>query len=151
MIGKKLTRVSLVLGVCCMVLVAFASCSLTPNSQEMVISNESDYTIYSVDINQYGVGTKGSLSNVLSEGESIAPGSEKSFYLAPYSEEVRLSIDADPATAKIMAEDSVTYPFSSCYFTFEFENSWFNEKVVATFDGSAITVSGCNAVQSDVD
>jgi hypothetical protein len=120
----------------------------------MVISNESDYTIYAVYINQYGVGTKATFGdNVLSEGESIAPGSEKSFYLAPYSQEVRLSIDADPGTAKIMEEeeDPVTYPFSSCYFTFEFENSWFNEKVVATFDGSDITVSGCNAVQSDVD
>jgi hypothetical protein len=148
MTGKNVMRGILAIGLLCTALVAFSSCSLVPSSQVLVVSNASDYTIYAVYINQYGVGTKATFGdNVLSEGESIAPGAEKSFYLAPYSQEVGLIVDTDSENARIVLDS----PSGYCYFTFEYQNSLFNESVVATFDGSVITVSGSSAVFYNID
>ncbi|AEV30470.1 hypothetical protein SpiGrapes_2712 [Sphaerochaeta pleomorpha str. Grapes] len=127
--------------VLCVAMIVFSSCDLAPRSQELVISNGSDYPIDEVYINQYGVGTKIALGgNALSDGETIAVGEEESFYLAPYSREIRLQVVNTHLDSE---NDSDQY--ASIYFVFEYKKGFENEKIQAVFDGTKITVSGSGA------
>ena len=121
--------------VLCVAMILVSSCELAPRSQELVVSNESDYPIDTVYIYHTGVGSKGFVGgvNALVDGETIAVGEEKSFYLAPYTEETKLGI---PKTND--DQFSIT-------FVFTYKKGAENEKIRAVFDGTDITVSGSNA------
>jgi hypothetical protein len=115
-------------------MILVSSCELAPRSQELVISNGSGYPIDTVYIYHTGVGSKGFAGvNALVDGETIAAGGEKSFYLAPYTEYTRLEI------LNTNSGDDVIE------FTFTYKKGAENEKIRAVFDGTDITVSGSNA------
>ena len=120
--------------VLCVAMILVSSCELAPRSQELVISNGSNYPIDQVYINLSGVGAKGFAGiNALVDGETIAVGDEKSFYLAPYTESTELII-------RNTNSDSDTIGF-----VFEYKQGAENEKIQAVFDGTDITVSGSDA------
>ena len=133
----------LALMVLCVAMIVLSSCDLAPRSQMLLISNGSDYAIDVVYIEQSGVSSKIALDppppadpvvpNILDDGETIAVGAEKSFYLAPYADSVQLTV------SNTNSEDDVIT------FEFNYIKGFWNQKIKAVFDGTDITVSGSGA------
>ncbi len=131
---KRIVGVLLVL-MCSVVLVSMlSSCDFSPRSKALVVVNDSTAAIDYVSIMQYVYGTKGSSPNALSGGETIAAGSKKTFYIAPYTKDfVYLEIHDD------------TLGSENKSFIYDYKVNGINTKIIATYDGTDITLSGSNA------
>ena len=123
----------------CLVLAMFTGCETNPDSKALVVVNESDYAVDYITIREYVSGTKAvdPGSNALAEDETIAPGGQKTFYIAPYSRQVSLYIESDTE-------------YASMYFTFDYKVEGRNEPIEARYDGSTIVLSGSNAEEMPV-
>ncbi len=131
---KNIVGVLLVL-MCSVVLVSMlSSCDFSPRSKALVIVNDSTAAIDHVSIRQYISGSKMSDPNALAEGETIAAGSKKTFYIAPYTKDsVYLEIDDDALGS------------ANKSFIYDYRVNGINTKIIATYDGTDITLSGSNA------
>ena len=133
--------------VLCVAMILLSSCDLAPRSQELVISNGSGYAIDVVYIEQSGVSStvaadpsdssdssdSSVVLNILDDGETIAVGEEKSFFLAPYADSVRLTVSNTNSE-----EDDITFEYN-------YIKGFWNQKIKSVFDGTDITVSGSGA------
>jgi len=113
-----------------------AGCELSPLSKPLVVVNDSGADITTVQISEYVVSPRYSLPNALLDGEVIAPGASKTFYLAPYS-------SSEPGGAVSLSIGGVDVEFS---FDFIVDNH--NPSIMATCDGVEITLSGSNVTLS---
>jgi len=131
---KRISGVMLVL-VCSIMLVSvFSSCDLATRSKALVVVNDSANAIEQVSIMQYVSESRGASPNALADGETIAAGANKTFYIAPYAKDsVSLTIEDDGAGNK--SED----------FTYDYLVRNRNREITATYDGTSITFSGSNS------
>ena len=114
-----------------------AGCELSPLSKPLVVENDSDANITAVYIREYVVSPRVPVANALLNGEVIAPGASKTFYLAPYS-------STDSSGLVSMSINGV----ASVDFSFDFIIDNHNPRIVATYDGVGITLSGSNVIPS---
>ncbi len=108
-------------------------CELSPLSKPLVVVNDSDADITAVYINEYVVSPRRTWPNALLDGEVIAPGASKTFYLAPYS-----STYPDGLVSLNINE------IAGVDFSFDFIIDNHNPRILATYDGVGITLSGSN-------
>ncbi|PKL11364.1 MAG: hypothetical protein CVV52_14175 [Spirochaetae bacterium HGW-Spirochaetae-8] len=112
-----------------------AGCELSPQSKPLIVVNESDADITEVNIIEYIAGARRIYPNALTEGDSIAPGARRTFYLAPYS---YANLNDSVGRVKLrIGEISIEFSFD-----FIVENH--NERIIATYDGSGFTLTGSN-------
>ena len=114
-----------------------AGCELSPLSKPLVVENDSSANITAVYIREYVVSPRVPVANALLNGEVIAPGASKTFYLAPYS-------STDSGGLVSMSINGV----ASVDFSFDFIINHHNERILATYDGVGITLSGSNVAPS---
>lgn len=113
-----------------------AGCDQSPQSKALIIINDSDAAIELVEIRQYIAAPRLALYfNALADGDTIAPGEEKTFYLAPYS---YAEVVHPSGWASLLIEnlDKV--------FSYDYEVNGKNEPITATYDGTTIELSGSN-------
>jgi len=113
-----------------------AGCELSPLSKPLVVVNDSDVDITVVNIQEYVVSPRKAWPNALLDGEVIAPGARKTFYLAPYS-------STGPDGLVFLSIGGVDVEFS-----FDFIVNNHNERILATYDGVGITLTGSNVAPS---
>ena len=119
----------------CLVLLVsmLSSCDFATRSKALVIVNDSANVIDYVSIRQYISGSKAVNPNALADGETIAAGSNKTFYIAPYAAgSVVLNIQDDGV-------GNVTRNF-----TYDYLVDLINKKITAVYDGTNIRLSGSN-------
>ncbi|MDY0290405.1 MAG: hypothetical protein RBR15_16385 [Sphaerochaeta sp.] len=121
---KRIFGVVCVLVCSLMLVTVLTSCEESPlESKALVVVNESASAINYVSIVQNISGAKRSLPpNALAEGETIAVGESKTFYLAPYS--------VEKATLRIR---NATDNFTMSEFTYSYLVNGENETITATF------------------
>ena len=115
-----------------------AGCELSPLSKPLVVVNESDADITWVIISEYVVSPRTPGYNALLNGEVIAPGARMTFYLAPYSSSESSGI----VSLRIGVVD--------VEFSFDFIIDHHNERILATYDGVGITLTGSNVTPLDI-
>lgn len=116
-------------------LVFLTGCEATYNAKELIVINSSsDVPITSVGVTQY-VGQKSvNFINLLENGESIAPGESKSFFIAPSS-------NVSPGTSLYIGFNSTNV---SLKFTYDYIVSGKIDEILATFNGTGLSVGGSN-------
>ena len=122
----------LLLGVCVM-FALFAGCDMNPRSKALVVINNSAAVIGTIEIREYV--TQGSrtplVNNALADGTTIPVGGRMKFYLAPYT--------YSNATYAYIGYTRLTIEGASRMFRFNYS---LDEDITATFDGSAIALTG---------
>lgn len=110
-----------------------SSCNSPIRSKALVVVNDSANAIDMVSIRQYVSGAKASSPNALATGETIAAGSNKTFFIAPYAtDSIHLNIQ-DEGVGNA-SED----------FFYDYKVNRRNREITATYDGTTITLSGSN-------
>jgi len=129
---KRIVGVVLAL-MCSVVLISMlSSCDFATRSKALVIKNNSGSAITKITISQFISASKGVNPNALVNGETIADGSSKTFYIAPYA--------ADKVSLRIEDEDG---GYTDENFTYDYYVNHRNKEITATYDGD-ITMSGSN-------
>ncbi len=105
-------------------------------AKELIVSNtSSDVTIDGVMLSQY-VGSRGRIFvDMMADGETIAPGESRSFYIAPSTSTTY------GATISIQFSDDD----DAASFTYEYKVNGRNRPVTVSYDGTDLSVSGSNA------
>ena len=111
----------------------FAGCDINPRSKALVVINNSAVAIGTIEIREFVVqGSKASpIANALADGTTIPVGGRMKFYLAPYT--------YSNVTYAYSGYTRLTVEGASKMFRF---NYCLNEDISATYDGSAITLTG---------
>ncbi|PKL10861.1 MAG: hypothetical protein CVV52_16290 [Spirochaetae bacterium HGW-Spirochaetae-8] len=121
------------------VLAMMVGCDQSPRSKALIIINDGNTAIDLVQIRQYIVAPRTVLNyNALADGDTIAPGEEKTFYLAPYSYDV---------AGKNSGWANLTIQGLQKYFSFDYLVNGRNEPITATYDGTTIVLSGSNVAE----
>ena len=118
-----------------LLLVLVMGCENAPRSKALVVVNDSDAAVDYVNIQTFVFG-RSMNPNSLPTDTEIAPGASFTFYLAPYS-----------STSTPGESVSLTVQGVSISFRYDYQVNGKNEKIVATFDGTSITVTGSGAVE----
>lgn len=112
----------------------FSSCEGPIQSKQLIVVNNSESAIDTVEIRQFVFSPKVSEYNALKD-ETIEPGAKKTFYLAPYSLDwVGLFIGSGE-------EDG-----DRIFFKYDYLVNKKNEAITATYDGTEIILNGSNFV-----
>ena len=118
-----------------------------PKSKELVVVNDSDSGIVSIGLSAYI--EEGDM-RVTSPPVIIPPGAEKSFYLPPYADAIRLGIDTESGGD------------GSIRFTYDYKVDGRNETITATYTETLVTtetdsyydgnieLEGSNATEVDI-
>ena len=121
---------------CLLALLSLLSgCEGPIQSKQLIVVNNSEFAIDTVEIRQFVFSPKTSeLRNALQE-ETIEPGAKKTFYLAPYSLDwVELIIEDENDNGDYIS------------FKYDYLVKKKNEAITATYDGTEIILSGSNFV-----
>lgn len=131
---QRRLSILVVLSICMVWGLLSSGCDLSPRSKALVIVNDSANAIDYVAIRQYVSGAKMAYPNALANGETIAAGESKRFYLAPYGDNtVYVAVDDDALGS------------ASVSFTYDYLVDGLNRSITATYSGTEISVSGSNA------
>lgn len=130
------------------VLVGCAEGYRNPKSKELVVVNASDSGIMSVYLSAY---IEGGDPRVPASPAIILPGAQESFYLPPYADAIRLSIETE------------LEGYGSIHFTYDYKVDGRNETITATYTEMLVTtetdsyydgnieLEGSNATEVEID
>jgi hypothetical protein len=119
------------------VIAVLVGCDQAPKSKALIVVNASVSTdIENIQIRQYVTGERTlQVYNALGSGEVIAPGAEKTFYIAPYS-------FSETGIANGWCNLDINLGVSGSIFAAFTFNPDSDEAITATYDGSTVSLSG---------
>ena len=144
---KKAVILISVVCVLVFVLVGCAEGYRNPKSKELVIVNGSDSGIISISLSGY---IEGGDLRMPAPPVIMSPGAEKSYYLPPYADAIRLSIETE------------SEGYGSIRFTYDYKVDGRNETITATYTETLVTtetdsyydgnieLEGSNATEVDI-
>lgn len=121
---KKAVILISVVCVLVFVLVGCAEGYRNPKSKELVIVNGSDSGIISISLSGY---IEGGDLRMPAPPVIMSPGAEKSYYLPPYADAIRLSIETE------------SEGYGSIRFTYDYKVDGRNETITATYTETFVT------------
>ena len=125
----------LVLAFCTFLVVTTSSCNEPAKSKELIIYNNSSYSINFLGVGQTVSGARDlGFANILDEGETIAPGTTLTINIVPYVSTSQLYINDTEENG------------STTYFTYEYLVGEINEAITATYTDQGVSLSGSNVV-----
>lgn len=117
-------------------LITLGGCNIVAAKRLIVSNTSSSVTITGVQVNQF-VGSRMMLfEDMMDAGETIAPGENKTFYIAPSTSDLGTELTVEYASSSL----------KSVGFTYDYQVNYINGPVNVAFDGTDFTVSGSNAV-----
>ncbi len=114
--------------------ISLSGCDPVTAKQLVVSNTSSSVAITGVMVHQYVGSRSMPFEDIMGDGETIAPGDSRSFYISPSTSTPGTTLTIEHSSAR----DSVT-------FTYDYKVHGLNRIVTVSFDGTDFVVSGSNA------